>query len=125
MIDNNSDVPSIGKLVNWKQGKRKQKGSKETVLLEVVGMDIGYGADVGIGGYKYVLVLVDQCTCHSFLYGMHSLSGIDITEALWKYFINAGGFPCTIQCNFDTRFVGGTAAALLRSHGTAICAAPP
>ena len=88
-------------------------------------MDIGYGANVGIGGYKYVLVLVDQCTRHSFLYGMHGSSGNDITEALWKFFIDAGGFPRKIQCNFDTRFVGGTAAALLQSHGTAIRAAPP
>ena len=88
-------------------------------------MDVGYGYDASVGGYKYVLVLVDQCTRHSFLYGMNGSSGNDITEALWKFFINAGGFPKTIQCNFDTRFIGGKAATLMRSHGTAIRAAPP
>ena len=71
IIDNDNDVPSIGTLVNRKQGKRKHKGSQATVPLEVVGMDIGYGADLSIGGFKYVLVLVDQCTRHLFIYRMH------------------------------------------------------
>ena len=47
---------------------------------------------------------------------MQGTSGADIIEVLWKFFINAGGFPQTIQCDFDLRFIGGKAAALLRSH---------
>ena len=38
---------------------------------------------------------------------------------------SAGRFPKTLQCDFDTRLIGGKAAALLRSHGTRIWAAPP
>ena len=88
-------------------------------------MDIGYGEDASIGGYKYVLMLVDQCTRNSWVYGMHGSSGADVSEALWKFFIDAGGFPKTLQCDFDNRIIGGKAAALLRSHGTRIRAAPP
>ena len=88
-------------------------------------MDIGYGDGVAIGGSKYVLVLVDQCTTNSFIYGMHGTSGADVCEALWKFFIDAGGFPKTIQCDFDPRLIGGKAAALLRTHSTRIRAAPP
>ena len=51
--------------------------------------------------------------------------GGDVCEAFWKFFIDAGGFPRTIQCDFDPRLIGGRAAALLRSHGTTIRAAPP
>ena len=39
VIDNDNDIPTIGTLVNWKRGKHKQKGSRATVPLEVVGMD--------------------------------------------------------------------------------------
>jgi hypothetical protein len=46
-------------------------------------------------------------------------------EALWKFFIEAGGFPKKIQCDFDPRFVGGQALKLLRSHGCKVQAAPP
>ena len=88
-------------------------------------MDIGYGSGSSPGGHKFVLVLVDQCTSHTWIYGMRSTSGADIQEALWKFFIDAGGFPATIQCDFDSRFLGGKAIALLRSHGCRIRAAPP
>ena len=42
-----------------------------------------------------------------------------------EIFIDAGDFPCTIQCDFDPQFIGGKAAQLLRSHGTRVRAAPP
>ena len=107
MIDSDQDIPMIGDLVNWKRGKRRRKGSKATVPLEVVGCDIGYGDGISVGGYKYVLVLVDQCTINLFVYGMHGSSGANVCEALWKFFIDAGGFPKTLQCDFDTRLIGG------------------
>ena len=121
----NDDLECIGSLVNKKRGKRRRHGKRATVPLEVVGMDIGYGDDVSIGGFKYVLILIDQCTRNSFVYGMHGSSGADVSEALWKFFIDAGGFPRTLQCDFDNRIIGGKAAALLRSHGVNIRAAPP
>ena len=125
VVDNDDEIPTIGELVNRKRGKRRQKGHRATVPLEVVGMDIGYGDGPAIGGHKYVLILVDQCTTETFIYGMSGSSGADICEALWKFFIDAGGFPKTIQCDFDPRLIGGKAARLLRFHVTCICAAPP
>ena len=43
VVDDVNEIPTVGKLVNRKWGKRCCKGSKATVPLEVVGMDIGYG----------------------------------------------------------------------------------
>ena len=43
MIKGDHDIPTIGELVNRKRGKRQPKGSKATVPLEVIGMDIGHG----------------------------------------------------------------------------------
>jgi len=126
LCNNNTEVLTIGRLVNIKRGRRRKKaGSKVTSPLQVVGMDIGYGVPGGPGGHKYVLVLVDKCTTHTWTYGMHGTSGADIQEALWKFFIEAGGFPQTMQCDFDPRFVRGRAIKLLRSHGCRVRAAPP
>ena len=74
-------------MVNRKRGKQQRKGSKATVPLEVVGMDIGYGDGASYGGSKYVLVLVDQCTTNSFVYGMQGSSGADACEALWIFLL--------------------------------------
>ena len=54
------------------------------------------------------------------LYSMFGLSSVYISEALWKFFVDAGGFPKTLQCDFDNRLIGGKAAAFLRSHETRI-----
>ena len=66
--------------------------------MEAVGIDVGYGEANFSGGHKYVLVVVYKCT---IIYGMHGTSGANVVEALWKCFIDAGGFPCTIQCDFN------------------------
>ena len=50
VIDSDQDIPTIGQLVNRKRGKRRQKGSKATVPLEVVGCDIGYGDGISVSG---------------------------------------------------------------------------
>ena len=60
-------------------------------------MDIGYGDGTSYGGSKYVLVLVNQCTPKSFIYGMQDASGADICEAILDFCINTVGFPTTIQ----------------------------
>ena len=125
MIDNHQDIPTVGELVNCKQGKRCRQGSKVTVPLEVVGMDIGYGDSAAVGGSKYILVLVDQYTTNSFLYRMQGPSSADICKVLWNFFFDAGGSLKTIRCDFDPRLIGGKAAALLRTRGTRVRAAPP
>ena len=56
---------------------------------------------------------------------MQGSLGADICEAIWIFFIDAGGFPETLQCNYDTRLFGGKASALLHSHRTCIRAALP
>lgn len=125
IVNNVNEIPTVGELVNRKRGKRFRKGTQATAPLEVVGMDIGYGDGVSVGGSKYVLVLVDQCTIETFVCRMKGSSGGDVCEALWKFFIDAGGFPKILQCNFNPQLIRGRAAVLLKSHGTCLRAAPP
>ena len=56
---------------------------------------------------------------------MYGSSGADVCEALWKFFIDTGCFPKTLQMDFDTRLIGGKAAALLHLYSTRIRAVPP
>ena len=84
-----------------------------------------YGPSTSPGGFKHAPVLVDYCTRYTWVYGMSGTSGTAIQEALWKFFCDAGGFPRRIQCNFDPRFPGGAAKALLQAHGCRVHAAPP
>eukprot|EP00531_Pseudo-nitzschia_arenysensis_P008906 CAMPEP_0116127296 /NCGR_PEP_ID=MMETSP0329-20121206/6769_1 /TAXON_ID=697910 /ORGANISM="Pseudo-nitzschia arenysensis, Strain B593" /LENGTH=2217 /DNA_ID=CAMNT_0003621395 /DNA_START=65 /DNA_END=6718 /DNA_ORIENTATION=- len=125
VTDNDNEVPSVGRLVNRRRGRRQKESETPTYPKSLVGMDIGYGPSTSPGGYKYVLVLVDKCTSHTWIYGMGGTSGADIQEALWRFFVDIDGFPGTIQCDFDPRFLGGKAKALLQSHGCRIRAAPP
>ena len=122
----------LGLSVRVKISTRHRKGIKATVRLEVVGCDIGYGDGYGdvdgvsVGGVKYVLVLVHQCTTNSFAYGMYGSSGADVCEVLWKFSIDAGGFPKTLQCDFDTQLIGvKSCRSTTVTWCTRIRAAPP
>ena len=77
-----------------------------------------------LGGFKHALILVDCCTWCTWICGMSGTSGMDVQEALWKFFCDAGGFPRKIQCDFDPRFLGGAAKAPLQAHGCCVNAAP-
>ena len=88
-------------------------------------MDIGYGDGTSPGGVNYTLMLVDSSKRYAWIYGMHGTSKEDIMSMLWRFFIDAGGFPKRIQCDFDLRFLGGKVTRLLASHGVHIRAAPP
>ena len=125
MVDNDNDILSVGELVNQKRGKQKRKGQRALVPLKRVGMDIAHGDGTSVGRCKHSLFLVDCCTSQSFIRGMQGSSGSNVCEALWKFFIDAGGFPKVTQCDFDPKLIGGKAAALLCSHGTRTQAAPP
>ena len=76
------NIPTIRELVNRKIGKWQRKGSKATVPLEVVGMNIGYGEGTPYSGSKYILVLVDQYTSNSFTYSIQGASWADVCESL-------------------------------------------
>ncbi len=94
--------------------------------LHTVGIDIGYGDGKSPGGYQYCLFMVNLATRYTWTYGLANLSGDTIIDALWRFFfVDAGGFPRRLRCDFDRRFLAGSAGRLLRSHGVRIGASPP
>jgi hypothetical protein len=88
-------------------------------------MDIGYGEDMSPHGYKYALTLVDLVTRHTWVYGLQTKSADSIINALWSFFIDAGGIPTRIHCNFDSSFVKGKVCSFLRHKGIRTGASPP
>jgi hypothetical protein len=61
----------------------------------------------------------------TWVYGLKDMNGQTISDALWKFFIDAGGFPRRIQCGFDPKFMGGKVRRLLTAHGVRVTASPP
>ena len=63
-------------------------------------MDIGYGDCISIGGFCYVLMLVDRTTCFQWLYGLKTMTQTNIIEALAKFQADASGLPDKIYTDF-------------------------
>ena len=68
---------------------------------------------------------MDLATRYTWVYGLTDLTGNSICDALWRFFVDAGGFPRRFRCDFDRRFINGKVGRLLRSHGVKIGASPP
>lgn len=88
-------------------------------------MDIGYGKGTSPGGHKYALTLFDLTTRHVWVYGLKTKGAESVMDALWSFFIDAGGLPSRIRCNFDASFVKGKVYAFLRRKGIQVGASPP
>jgi hypothetical protein len=118
-------TPTIGDMVNLKRGPRGKLLERPRGKLHTIGMDIGYGDGKSPGGFTHCLVLVDLATRHAWTYGLPNTSGTSIVDALWRFFIDAGGFPKRVRCDFDKRLVQGDVGRLLKANGVTIGASPP
>jgi transposase InsO family protein len=108
-----------------KRGNRGGPAQCQTKAGHTVGVNIGFDDGTSPGGYKYCLFLVDLATRYTWTYGLSDLTGDSITDALWQYFVDAGGFPHRLRCDFDRRFRHGLVSQLLCAHGVRIGASPP
>ena len=126
VVDVSEPIFSVGDVVNIQRGRKgKSLLTRPKTALDVIGMDIGYGVGTSPDGFNYTLILVD-CTTHmTWVYGLRDMNGSMIADAIWSFFIDAGGILRHIQCDFDPRFLGGKVRHLLTSHGIRVTASPP
>jgi hypothetical protein len=104
------------------QGKLLQRPSH---TLHTLGMDIGYGEGTSPGGYNYALTLVDYATRYTWTYGLKTKTVESIIDALWSFFVDAGGMPRRIRCDFDSSFVKEKIYEFIKQHQIQITSAPP
>jgi hypothetical protein len=125
VVDTGDPPLSIRSVVNIERGRKGCSLSQPLKALNVVDMDICYGDGVSPAGYSYCLMLVNRATRKTWVHGLKDMNGKTISDALWRFFIDAGGFPRWIQCDFDPKFIGVKVRKLLNSHAIRLTAAPP
>jgi hypothetical protein len=111
--------------VNINRGAHGGPVPRPSWARHTIGANIGYGEGVGPGGYKYCLFLVNLATRYTWVYGLSDLTRESLVDALWRFFVDAGGFPKRFRCDFHRWFLQGKVGRLLRSHGVKIGASPP
>jgi hypothetical protein len=69
--------------------------------------------------------LVNYSTRHCWTYGLKTKTAESLIDALWSFFIDTGGIPTRIRCDFDASFVKGKVTAFLKQHRIKVTSAPP
>jgi hypothetical protein len=78
--------------------------------LDAVHMDIAFRDCLSVGGFRYVLILVDQATRYNWEFGLKTLSSHAILSAIRLFCSAAGSLARCFYCYFDVKlFVFGTA----------------
>jgi hypothetical protein len=95
------------------------------MALNVIGMEFGYGDGTSPGGFKYTLLLVDRTTHKTWVYGLRDMQGTVIADAIWSSFVDMGGMPHSIQCDFDPCFLGSKVRCLLTFCRIRVMTSPP
>eukprot|EP00978_Attheya_sp_CCMP212_P044287 scaffold306007_cov49-Attheya_sp.AAC.1 len=94
MTNTGEPAPTLGDFATIPKSNRNTTGlARPKRYLDSVHMDIGYVDCIGIGGFCYVLVLVDCCTRYCWVYGLSSITGTSIVLALEEFALDAGGLP--------------------------------
>jgi hypothetical protein len=120
------DAPTtLGDITIISRNKRGQLLAPPSHGFHTVGMDIGYGEGTSPGGYKYALTLIDYATRHTWTYGLKNKTVESVIDARWCFFVDAGGVPKRIRCDFDSSFVKGKTYKFLTTHKIKVTSAPP
>ena len=93
-------------------------------FLDKILLDIVFGDCVSLGGYTHALLLVDDATRYSWIYGLASLTSANIIDALQHFYAHVGRLPTLFQTDFDTKLIGGATQRWILSHNSNIIATP-
>jgi hypothetical protein len=108
VIKGNECPMKIGDVTNIHYSRHNTKPIPcPTEYLCTVHMDIGYGDCISIGGFQYVILLVDRATRFQWVYGLKSMTQENIITALERFHADAGGLPKKIYMDFDPKLIAG------------------
>ena len=92
--------------------------------LDKVHMDIVFGDCLGLGGYRYALLLVDVATRYTWVYGMQALTSNEIISCFEQFVSAAGAVPKCFHSDFDKKLIGGKALRWIQEHKSRVIASP-
>jgi hypothetical protein len=79
---------------------------------------------MGLGAFRYALLLVDVATRYCWIFGMQTLISSELINAFEAFQESANGTPKTFHCDFDNKLIGGKALKWIRLQKSRIIAAP-
>eukprot|EP00956_Cyclotella_meneghiniana_P015761 scaffold24459_cov75-Cyclotella_meneghiniana.AAC.2 len=98
--------------------------TKSRKYLDKVHMDIVFGDCLGLGGYRYALLLVDVATRYCWVYGMQALTSNEIISCFEQFVTAAGDVPKCFHSDFDKKLIGGKALRWIQEHKSRVIASP-
>lgn len=98
--------------------------TKQRNYLDKIHMDIVFGDCLGLGGYRYALLLVDVATRYYWIFGMQALTFNEIISSLEQFVLAAGDVPQCFHTDFDKKLIGGKALRWILEHKSRAIASP-
>ncbi|EJK48458.1 hypothetical protein THAOC_32741, partial [Thalassiosira oceanica] len=117
-------LQTLGEVVNQVANKRGGSLPPTKHYLEKVHMDIVFGDVISKLGYRYALLLVDRATKYIWVYGVKSLTAVNIIAALEEFRADAGGLPKQFRCDCDQKLLGGNARRWIYRNNSKVIGAP-
>ncbi len=85
--------PSLGFFTTFPKGNRgKPLDRTRYCYLDAVHVDIAFGDCLSVGGFRYVLVLVNRATRYNWTFGLKDVSSTSILNALRLFHVDVGSF---------------------------------
>jgi hypothetical protein len=126
-IDGSKFPPSLGSFATIPKTKRGLPLDKTKYFyLDVVHMDIAFGdcLSVGVGGFKYALILVDWATQYNWIFGLKLLSSNCILSALRFFLASPGTLAHCFYCDCNAKQFGTAISKYLIDNQSKVVAAP-
>lgn len=101
--------PTLGDFATINNPLHGKPLTKHRKYLDKVHIDIIHGDGLGLGGFKYGLLLVDVATRYCWVYGLQTLSSNEIVSQFEQFVVNADNLPKTFNADFDKKLIGGDA----------------
>jgi len=124
-VDGGEFPPSLGSFATIPKSHRGGPLDKHRYkYLDAVHMDLAFGDCLSVGGFRYALILVDRATRYNWVFGLQSLSSVNMISALRKFRASARRLVSCFYCNCDPKLFGTAVSKYLIDGLSNVVAAP-
>jgi hypothetical protein len=124
-VDGGKFPPSLGSFATIPKGNcGKPLDRTHYCYLDAVHVDIAFGDCLSVGGFHYVLVLVDRATCYNWTFGLKDVCSTSILNTLRLFHAAAGSLARCFYCDCNLKLFGSAIWEYLINANSKIVAAP-